>query len=466
MSPLSSSNSKITYSQNSRDFKLEVMSLSENFQINGMSLPNLPFVIDQDGRPHKVINDFIRYRAIQERKDIASTIYQDSLHIVKTYNALSQLVRGAETRWAKRGGDYIALPSPSNRFHKYWLNSSRSRFRKLLNNWQVEKQKEGYKSSTLNSYIRSFIRFLWWTDKNGYSKNLIGVHGKDTPTYPVPVQKPKSSKQSVTRADYHIPWLLDEPIATPRKKRALIKKADLALKKTFERSENDELSERSATVSERDFLMLRIMREAGARVTELITMKKAPFLSKPSYDETGNTVFIETSQTKGRGKDTRILEFPKNLYLSVVDYIEEEIGDDLIPKSRVGKLTKEDEEYLFPSTKTGKPLQRQSINKKLAQFDLSPHDLRKVSLTEFGRVCIDAGFDKPTTLLLMGEMAGHSPASRGKTAEYHYTLAYEMCQRDKIGSIGSLKADITIRDTKIEKLMKKIEELEKRLPEE
>ncbi|EHK7585910.1 MULTISPECIES: tyrosine-type recombinase/integrase [Vibrio] len=466
MSHLCSSDNGLKLSQNPRHFSLETIRLSEDFQIDGIGLPRLPFVLDQDGRPHKVINDFIRYRAVEQRMDIDSTIYQDTLNIVKTYNALAQLVRGVETRWSMHGGVDINIASTSNKFHDCWLNSSRSRFRRILRTWKVEKEKNGYNPNTLNSYIRAFVRFLWWTNKKGYSQNLIGIHGQGTPTYPVPVEKPRSSKKSITRADYHIAWLLDEPISTPRKKRAIINKADLALRSTFERSENEKLSERSNIVAERDYLMLRLMREAGARVSEMTSLKKAAFLENPRYDETGNVVIIDTSETKGRGKYSRPLEVPKDLYISIRDYIEEEISDDLIPNTRAGKLSKADEEYLFPSSKTGKPLQRQAMNKKLKPFDLSPHDFRKISATEFGLVCINAGFDKPTSLLLIGEFLGHSSRSRGQTAEYHYTLAFEMCQRDKMGSIGSLKADLIAKDVTIEKLTKEVEELKKKISEQ
>lgn len=81
-------------------------------------------------------------------------------------------------------------------------------------------------------------------------------------------------------------------------------------------------------------------------------------------------------------------------------------------------------------------------------------------------VCIQAGFDKPTCLLLIGEFLGHSSRSRGKTAEDHYILAFEICKRDKIGSIGSLKADLIAKDVQLEKLMKEVEELKKGLPEQ
>lgn len=463
MSHPSSSHNGLKLSQNPRHFRLEMIRLSAHFQIDGIELPRLPFILDQDGRPHTVINAYIRYRAVEARMNIDSTIYQESLYIVKTYNALAQLVRGIETRWSVRGGVDITIASASNKFHDCWLNSSRSRFIRILKTWKVEKEKDGYDPNTLNSYVRAFVRFLWWTSKRGYSQNLIGIHGQDTPIYPVPVEKPKSSKNSVTSADYHIPWLLDEPISTPRKKRAIINKTDSALKSTFERSENEKLSERSNLVAERDYLMLRLMREAGMRVSEMITLKKSAFLGKPLYDETGNVVIVDTSDTKGRGKYSRPIEVPKDLYIAIRDYIEEDISDDLIPKTRAGKLSKVDEEYLFPSSKTGKSLQRQAMNKKLKPFDLSPHDLRKVSATEYGVVCIDAGFDKPTSLLLIGEFLGHSSRSKGKTAEYHYTLAFEMCQRDKMGSIGSLKADLIAKNTEIEKLMREVEELKKRL---
>lgn len=462
----SSSGNQLKLSQNPRHFRLETIRLSEHFQIDGTELPRLPFVLDQDGRPHQVINAYIRHRAVVQGMDIDSTIYQDSLNIVITYNALASLVRGIETRWSIRGGVDITTASASNKFHDCWLNSSRSRFRRILKTWKVEKGKGGYDPNTLNSYIRAFVRFLWWTNKRGYSQNLIGIHDQDTPAYPVPVEKPKSSKKSVTRADYHIPWLLDELISTPRKKRAIINKTDLALKSTFERSENENLSERSNIVAERDYLMLRLMREAGPRVSEVTTLKKSAFLEKPQYDETGNVVLIDTSVTKGRGKHSRPLEVPKELYIAIRDYIEEEASDDLIPKTRSNKISKADEDYLFPSSKTGKPLQRQTINKKLKPFELSPHDLRKVSATEYGVVCINAGFDKLTSLLLIGEFLGHSSRSRGKTAEYHYTLAFEMCQRDKMGSIGSLKADIIAKDVMIEKLMRDVEELKKKISEQ
>lgn len=461
----SSSDKELKLSHNPRHFRLETIRLSEHFQIGGTELPRLPFVLDQDGRPHQVINAYIRHRAVVQRMDINSTIYQETLNIVITYNILARLVSGIETRWSVRGGD-ITIASASNKFHDCWLNSSRSRFRRILKTWKVEKEKDGYDPSTLNSYIRAFVRFLWWTNKKGYSQNLIGIHDQDTPTYPVPVEKPKSSKKSVTRADYHIPWLLDEPISTPRKKRAIINKTDQALKSTYERTENENLSERSNLVAERDYLMQRLMREAGARVSEMTTLKKSAFLEKPQYDETGNIVIVDTSETKGKGKYSRPLEVPKGLYIAIRDYIEEEVSDDLIPKTRAGKISKADEEYLFPSSKTGKPLQRQAINKKLKPFDLSPHDLRKVSATEYGVVCIDAGFDKPTSLLLIGEFLGHSARSRGETAEYHYTLAFEMCQRDKMGSIGSLKAELIAKDVQLEKLMRELDELKNKTLEQ
>ncbi|MFL7032183.1 tyrosine-type recombinase/integrase [Vibrio lentus] len=463
----SSNGNELKLSQNPRHFRLETIRLSEYFQIDGTELPRLPFVLDQDGRPHQVINAYIRHRAAVQRMDIDSTIYQETLNIVITYNALALLVSGIETRWLVHGGGGdITIASASNKFHNCWLNSSRSRFRRILKTWKVEKEKDGYDPNTLNSYIRAFVRFLWWTNKRGYSQNLIGIHDQDTPTYPVPVEKPKSSKKSVTRADYHIPWLLDEPISTPRKKRAIINKTDLALKSTFERSENENLSERSNVVAERDFLILRLMREAGPRVSEAITLKKSAFLEKPQYDETGNIVLIDTSVTKGRGKYSRPIEVSKDLYIAIRDYIEEDVSDDLIPKTRSGKISKADKEYLFPSSKTGKPLQRQAINKKLKPFDLSPHDLRKLSATEYGMVCINAGFDKPTSLLLIGEFLGHSARSRGETAEYHYTLAFEMCQRDKMGSIGSLKAELIAKDVQLEKLMRELDELKNKTLEE
>ncbi|HHC7359628.1 TPA: hypothetical protein ACN30T_003018 [Vibrio parahaemolyticus] len=435
------------------DMELEVILLDKDFKVGNRKLGNMPFVMDSNGYPHQLINEYLLgYETITMRRDVEQTVTPKARHIVRVYNELNKLVYTNPEFESSPRYETEDVESIKEIFHNLWLLSNSSKLLKVQDNME---QRGDVENSTINARISAFCHFLFWAEDNGYCKGVIGINdlearkGEEGFRIPVLAAAPKS------KARFRISWRLDDK-GSPPMPMGMIGKHDKAYTALMEKGD----SEKSMVIAMRDLLLLRTMREIGLRREEAATLDAAEFCQEdPIYTELGDKVYCKTSATKGANKDSRIFPCPVELYFEIQAF-SESIRLELIPKkyrNPYGGYVKgfEEPKKLFLSTETGDHIKPNTVNKILKPYGINPHSSRKTAFTEICMGLIGMGYSKKECLFILGEIAGHSIKSEGKTVERYYLIAEEM-RKGSVPNAVSLQYQLKKAELRVKELEKQL----------
>jgi integrase len=134
----------------------------------------------------------------------------------------------------------------------------------------------------------------------------------------------------------------------------------------------------------------------------------------------------------------------------------------LLPKAMQGGEASPSDP-VFPSAKTGKALNRTSVNGIFKEYGISPHLGRKLSLSEMVQSLHKQGLGEGDILLLVSEHAGHSDKTNGSTLRRHYLDALRELEMSTMENPVTLKCELNDAESEIEKLKRENEELRSRL---
>ncbi|HBC3449913.1 TPA: site-specific integrase [Vibrio parahaemolyticus] len=429
---------------------LEVV-LVEDFKIGNRKLGKMPFVMDSNGYPHQLINEFLlSYEAITMKRDVEKTVTPKARHIVRVYNDLNKIIyTNPELESCSHFDDEDDVKEA---FHNLWHTSSESILLMVQSNM---KEKGDVENSTINARLSAFCHFLYWAEEKGYCEGVIGINnlevreGKDGYRIPVSTVPPKS------KARFSIPWRLPDNGSSP-KPMGMIGRHDRAYAALMEKGN----TEKSVIIAMRDLLLLRVMRECGLRREEAATLDAAEFCRKdPVYNDLGDKIYCKTSATKGADKDARIFPCPVELYFEIQVFAES-VRLDLVPKKyrnqRGGYVNGfKEPKKLFISTETGDHIKPNTVNKILKPYGINPHSSRKTAFTEICMGLIDIGYSKKECLFILGEIAGHSIKSEGKTVDRYYLIAEEM-RKGAVPNAVSLQYQLRKAELRVKELEKQL----------
>ncbi|WCP66722.1 hypothetical protein LYZ37_12840 [Vibrio tubiashii] len=452
--------------------KLVVKTLSSEFELDGKKLPKFPFVMDKYGNPHVIINRFLcEYHAFKKKNDSESTILPAARNIVSLFNQLDQTYisdNAKDKKVEKEARDNNAssymnhdrdLDSGFNlygdSFHQTWLSATDALLSLMLSNSEKISPNQ---NSTINRKMGDFISFLWWAEKNHYSYWLTGIndrteHGDNE--FSVALEPTKSKHYQ-----YSNPHQLTVEDKGRRKVYGAKKRIDEAYTK-LQVKKDSSATPKDMALHYRNLLILRVIREGSLRNTEDITLELSQFQGDPEYDTSGNKVWIKTSKTKGKHKVSRYVEIPAMLDKQIRKFIKM-FRKQLLPKAMQGGEASPSDP-VFPSAKTGKALNRTSVNGIFKEYGISPHLGRKLSLSEMVQSLHKQGLGEGDILLLVSEHAGHSDKTNGSTLRRHYLDALRELEVSTMENPVTLKCELNEAESEIEKLKRENEELRSRL---
>lgn len=291
-----------------------------------------------------------------------------------------------------------------------------------------------------NIELKHIYRFYWYLENTiGCIDGVIGisdaVQGR---TYSLPVRRATSKHKT----DFIIP-ILEREITKQNKPKSTLVQWESSYK---------EASSKKDPLSLRDALIMKVIMDTAIRREELNTLTTNLFsdLIKPDNKQ----VYVTLNKSKfDEAKGVRTVPFPVGLYKKIKMYI----------RTHRTKLLKEgikDERALFLSN-TGRPLCLTSVNYVLKQYELRPHDGRKLALTEMFIDQIRSGHEKEIAIMNVAEVAGHSPKSNGKTLEECYLIAYALIEAAEVDRKNAKLEDD--KDALIHQQQSKIEELESKV---
>jgi len=419
---------------------LQVIILGSNFKVGRRSLPKMPFVMDNNGYPHKLINRFLLdYEVLTMKRHIEQTVTEKARGIVIVYNELNRTV----TKDSHQLSDQVKT---KDKFHDLWRLTTEARLLLIQNNMEVEKK---VKNSTINTRFSAFCHFIWWAEKKGYSNGLIGFNNLDVnkESYQVPVKLPREK----SKHSFQITWQLrgEGPAPLPI---GMIKRHDQA----YDALLNKGFDNKSVFIAQRDLLLLRCLRECALRKEECVSLECSEFTNtSPLMNEKEDHVWLYTSKTKGANKDKRRFPCPVDLFWDVQNYIEN-TRDELIPESVKQTKRTITSSKVFVSTKTGEQLNPRSVNPILKPYGIAPQSSRKTGLTEMAMALTNAGYNKASALFVLGEIAGHSIKSKGETVESYYLMASDILKKGNVTNTVGLKLDLMRAEKEIEELKKKL----------
>ena len=402
--------------------KWQIITLGEDFELDKVACPKLPFVLGANGVPHYQMNRYTRYRALTERRNIASTITETSRQIVRYLNYLDS---GADRKLSRK------------RSYEYYesMDSLLRSFRDSL--------KGKCETASTNHYLQSIYAFLWFSERDPndrFCKGVIGITEADhnVGKFPVSVDPPRQKG-----SQYTIPLLEREVAGKGKRQRA----------RPIDRAWDQAYDAAAAGVSElesRDFLMIRIIRETGLRRIALRHLLVKEFESELNDRElrTGEKyIYVETE----KNAKAHFQRFSADLYLDIADFIRQirpallSNGDNANP-------------YLFNGKKKGWPITPRQVNQRLARHGIAPHDGRSIHLTELFVGLLEEGYSEKDATHIVAQQANHSLRSGGGTLRKHYLEAQMILKNTNFISPGQYRAEVA-------KLKRRVAELESLLDE-
>lgn len=402
--------------------KWQMIALAEDFKLGEVACPKLPFVLGADGVPHYQLNRYIRYRALTERRNIASTITETVRQIVRYLNYLAS---GADQKLSRK---------QSYEYYESMDSLIRS-FRDSL--------KGECETATTNHYLQSVYGFLWFSERDANDQLCKGVIGitdtdKSVGKYPVSVDPPRQRN-----SQYRIPLLEREVIG--KRKRQRTKSIDAAWDDAY-----DTAAAGGSELDARDFLMIRIIRETGLRriaLRHLLVKEFEEELDDRELRAGEKYVYVETEKnSKGHFQ-----KFSVDLFMDIADYVRQ---------VRPALLVKGDSAnpYLFNGQKQAKPITERQVNDRLAKHGLAPHQGRAIHLTELFLELLREGYQERDATNIVAQQANHSLSNDGSVLRKHYLEAQMILKGTNFISPGQYRAEVA-------KLKARIAELEVLLKE-
>ena len=402
--------------------KWQMIALGEDFKLGQAACPKLPFVLGSDGIPHYQLNRYIRYRALTERRNIASTITETVRQIVRYLNYLAS---GAEQKLSRKQS-YEYFES---------MDSLIRSFRDSL--------KSECETATTNQYLQSVCGFLWFCERDANDqlcKGMIGITDTDKSVskYPVSVDPPRQKN-----SQYKIPLLEREIIG--KRKRQRTRAIDVAWDQAYDTAVAGE-----SELDARDFLMIRIIRETGLRriaLRHLLVKEFEVELGDGELRAGEKYVYVEIEKNaKGHFQ-----KFTIDLFMDIADYVRQ---------VRPALLVKGDNAnpYLFNGQKQAEPITARQVNDRLAKHGIAPHQGRSIHLTEMFVELLREGYAEKDAIHIVAQQANHSLRNDGSTLRKHYLEAQMILKGTNFISPGQYRAEEA-------KLKKRIAELESLLGE-
>ncbi|WP_305837481.1 hypothetical protein [Photobacterium leiognathi] len=444
--------------------ELVVKTLSSDFVLDGKMLPKFPFVMDKYGNPHVIINRYLReYHVFKKKNNSELTILPAARNIVSIFNQLSRTYLSEKASRGSVTSSHINIEHTLNsdfdlygdHFHQTWLSSSDALISRMLQNLEMTSSNH---TSTINRKMADFISFLWWAEKSHYSYWLTGINDRNihgNHEFSVALEPTKGKY-----AEYSNPHQLITEEKGRRKNYGAKRKIDAAYTKLRIKKESSTTPKEMA-LHYRNLLILRIFREGSLRNVENITLELSQFEGEPEYDSSGSKVWIKTSKTKGKNKASRYVEIPAMLYNQIRKFIKM-FRKQILPDAMKG-IKPLPTDPVFPSSKTGKALNRTSVNGIFKEYGINPHLGRMLSLSEMAQSLLKQGLGEGDILLLLSEHAGHSAKSDGKTIRRHYLDALHELETTTLDNPVTLKCELSDAESEIERLTKENEELKARL---
>tara|TARA_B100000745_G_scaffold298835_1_gene248287 strand:+ start:269 stop:1516 length:1248 start_codon:yes stop_codon:yes gene_type:complete len=349
---------------------------TKNFCYNGKPLPELPFVVDQAGKPFDELNDYILYLAGPKDKDLDATVRLAVLRILVVLNRLCE--GNSEFQWRHVTDSHLEL---------------------LMNNLKLEgHKKRKLQRDTINNYISAFIAFLWWAEKNGICDGVVGINdvGVSDRLYQVALE-PSAQRGK----QYKIPFLLfqDKTKRGGMRKKDARKEWDRALALVTQFDAGD-LSDQSVAKLHRDEMILRLFLESSLRRIEVIHLTVGLFSEPLNPGERKKIITLPRTKIY----DARDVGIHSSLYSDIQSFIATSRKELVLGKKRSVAL--------IPSLKTGGFFKPNSITNLCRQFGVTPHDGRAEGLTERFIELIELGVSQTTAILTVSQEAGHKIENR------------------------------------------------------
>ena len=396
--------------------------MGEDFKLGEVACPKLPFVVRADGIPHYQLNRYIRYRALTERRNIASTITETVRHIVRYLNYLAS---GADKK-------------PSRKHSYEYYESMDSLIRSFRDSLKGECE-----TATTNHYLQSVYGFLWFSERDPNDQLCTGVIGitdtdKSVRKYPVSVDPPKQKN-----SQYKIPMLEREVIGKRRRQRT--RAIDAAWDQAY-----DTAAAGGSELEARDFLMIRIFRETGLRriaLRHLLVKEFETELDDRELRAGGKYVYVETE----KNAKAHFQKFTIDLFTEIADYVRQVRPSLLVTGDNANP-------YLFNGQKQGGPITDRQVNERLAKYGITPHQGRSIHLTEMFVELLSEGYLEKDARHIVAQQANHSLTNDGSTLRKHYLEAQMILKGTNLISPGQRRAEVA-------KLKARIAELESLLGE-
>ncbi|GAB1257066.1 hypothetical protein NBRC116494_15680 [Aurantivibrio plasticivorans] len=349
---------------------------TENFCHNGKPLPELPFIVDQAGKPFDELNDYILYLAGTQDKDLDNTVRLAVLRILVVLNRLGMGDSGFQ-----------------------WRHVTSSHLELLMNTLRLDgHNKKSLQQGTINSYISTFIAFLWWAEKNGICDGVIGINDISVSERLYQVALEPSFQRG---KQYKIPFLLSRG----KTKRGSIRKTSSrnAWDKAIDlvtQFDADGLSNQMVARFHRDEMILRLFLESSLRRIEMIHLTVGLFTEPLIPGERKKIITLP----KTKIYDVRDVGIHSALYSDIQTFIATSRRELVLGKKKSAAL--------IPSLKTGSFFMPNSITNLCRQFGVTPQDGRAQGLTERFIELIELGVSQTTAILTVSQEAGHKIENR------------------------------------------------------
>lgn len=385
---------------------------------HGETLSSVPFVIDEAGRPFEPLNVFVRENFDHWHKRSGS-VGQTVDRVLMFFQLLSRNNRD----WDEPAHHYVGL-------------------------YLKELEKTDLAPETINAHTDAIYAFYWMCEERGFCNRLIGINDVDNDDYRFPL---RVLHHNSPRQEYANPFRKKGKNKTLRPRITGNKDWESAIEKALDAN---------TSVGARDAMLMSLILYTGARRVEALSLKVDAFRENVSTDQpyVHRTVLTKLYET-------RDLRIPREIYLEVRDFINEERPE------LIADLRKRDAGFVFCGERgTGDRLTNSHISNRLQNtYGVIPSDGRSTFATNLMIELLREGFSQESAILYVRQLMGHSPNDQtAQTLRGHYLQAKAILEAEDKGTLleqahkenADLKALIAKRDEKIDQLIKQIESLE------
>jgi integrase len=386
----------------------KIVYTSKKFSLNGSAIPKFPFIMQADGEPVDELNEYLLEMAVDKKRSVKKTVTPNARHIVMTLNNVNLQVREV-------------MNSECFPYGLFYSTSARLIF---FRNGLVIK---GLSDEYINSILYNFCAFLWWAQKKGLCKELIGINdaARSDARYAIPVE-------SALRKEGGRNFKLLFALKVKKPKKVFLGSPedwDEAVLATLD--EPVDADELTMAKYQRDEMIIRLIRECSLRRMEVAGLRMSEFQEELRPGQRERFIILD----KTKVYSTRDFPVERDFYIEIQDYIE--------GSRKVIMRGKKASDALLPSLTTGGFLDPESINPILNQYGqkVKPKEGRSIGLTQRFIDLIEAGLDEQESLFIVAEEAGHSHSSKGKTLKQHYLRAKQLIKGGRVKSRSALETE-------------------------